>query len=138
MTPEQFFILNFILLIGFVGLFYWGRKEVKPPSILNLTPHDNLKKGSVIQSSLPAKRGAETLGEIHSEQLKDINPMFIYNGHTWDAYEVLGILPGSSMEIIREAFDRSIQKSDPNSHEFLKVALTTILSEMKNQGYKAK
>lgn len=136
MTPEQFFILNFILLVGFVGLFFWGQQGAKSPSSLKLTSVNNSKKVQETRSIFPPGGGAETLGEIHSTNLKDINPMFIYNGHTWDAYEVLGIIPGSSMETIREAFDRSIQKSDTSSHEFLKVALTTILSEMKNQGYK--
>lgn len=136
MTPEHFFILNFILLVAFAGLFYWGRQGTKPPSSLKFTSTDSSPKVEGTKPFFPPRGGAETLGEIHSTNLRDINPMFMYNGHTWDAYEVLGITPGSSMEIIREAFDRSIQKSEANSHEFLKVALTTILSEMKNQGYK--
>lgn len=136
MTPEQFFILNFILLVGFAGLFFWGRRGTKPPSRLNLTSVNHSQKVQEKKSVLPKGGGAETLGELHSTNLKDINPMFIYNGHAWDAYEVLGIIPGSSMEVIRESFDRSIQKSDVSSHEFLKVALTTILCEMRNQGYK--
>ncbi len=92
-------------------IFLWGRRDSRNPSKLNLTPSD-----------MPNS--------------KDVNPLFMYNGHSWDAFEVLGVPPGSSMEQIKKAFEESLIKTDRNSHEFLKTALTTILSEMKKQGYK--
>lgn len=136
MTPEQFVILNFIILLSFAGLFFWGRRGIKPPASLNLTSDSDSKKSESKNSVFPSVGAEETVSEILSQNLKDLNPMFIYNGHTWDAFEVLGVLPGSSIETIRVAFDQVILKSDPSSHDFFKAALTTILSGMKNQGYK--
>lgn len=144
MTPEQFVFLNFLLLLGFAGLFFWSLKGSKSSSSsqFKLTPPSS-KEDYQLQSQQfyhsPASRrpsaANETLGELQSERLKEINPMFIYNGHSWDAYEVLGILPGSSIETVREAFDKAIRKSEPESHEFFKAALFTILSGLKEQGY---
>lgn len=144
MTPEQFIFLNFLLLLGFVGLFFWSLKGSKssPPSQFKLTPPPS-KEDHQLQNQqayhAPTVRGPgsanETLGELQSERLKEINPMFIYNGHSWDAYEVLGILPGSSIGTVRDAFDKAIRKSEPGSHEFFKAALFTILSGLKEQGY---
>lgn len=133
MTPEQFLILNFLLVVGFVGLFFWGRSGGKSPTLLKLTMSKKAQDFEALPSKphRPSLGRGETLGELQSQHLKEVNPIFVYNGHTWDAYEVLGLIPGSSLEAIREAFDRAIQKSDRNSHDFYKVALTTILNEIK-------
>jgi hypothetical protein len=80
------------------------------------------------------------LGEVtnrtaaHSDS--DSNSYFIYNGHTWDAYEVLGIEPGCSIEKIKEAFEASLLRTEAGSHEFLKSALSAILAEMKGRGFR--
>lgn len=54
---------------------------------------------------------------------------FIYNGHDWDAYEVLGISPYSSFSEITKVYQQQIKKADPGKHEFLQTAYMAILKK---------
>ncbi|MNL73123.1 hypothetical protein D3C87_1985380 [compost metagenome] len=53
--------------------------------------------------------------------------MFNYNGHSWDAYEVLGVPAGASMKIVTDAYQTALRKSDKESMEFLETAYNAIL-----------
>lgn len=55
-----------------------------------------------------------------------LNVHFNYNGHDFDAYQVLGIPAGSSLENVEIAFRQALEKSDPASREFLEAALRAI------------
>ena len=48
---------------------------------------------------------------------------FSYNGHSFDAYEVLGLSPGSSVQAAEQAYQKACAGSDAKSLELLKVAL---------------
>ena len=58
---------------------------------------------------------------------KELNILFNYNGHTWDAYEVLGVPAGSSLVDATKAYQQMLRTADPDSHEFLETAFKTIL-----------
>lgn len=57
----------------------------------------------------------------------NLNVLFNWNGHTWDAYEVLGLPAGSSREAAAAAYNALCAKSDPESLPFLKAAFEAIL-----------
>lgn len=80
----------------------------------------------------------ENLDDLNAENMKSLNVMFVYNGHTWDAHEVLGIKPGSSLAEIKAAFQKAINSNDTGAHEFLKTALAAIFQNLKNQGIEPK
>ena len=52
--------------------------------------------------------------------------IFNYNGHDWDAYEVLGVSAGSSLEQAEASYRESVQSLDEGSQIFLKTALEAI------------
>lgn len=54
---------------------------------------------------------------------------FIYNGHDWDAFEVLGVSPYSSFSEITKVYQQQIKKVDPGKHEFLQTAYMAILKK---------
>ncbi len=54
---------------------------------------------------------------------------FVYNGHDWDAYEVLGLSPYSSFSEITKVYQQQIKKADAGKHEFLQAAYMTILKQ---------
>ena len=56
---------------------------------------------------------------------RQLNVFFNWNGHTWDAYEVLGIPAGAGREIVIEAFHNCRTKS-PDSTAFLQAATDSI------------
>lgn len=59
-------------------------------------------------------------------RIKTLNVLFNYNGHTWDAFEVLGVPAGAPMSAVQAALEQSLKTTDPASHEFLRVAFQTI------------
>lgn len=58
---------------------------------------------------------------------KTLNVIFNYNGHSWDAFEVLGLPAGSSKEEARVAFEKMKAGVATESQEFLTAALDSIL-----------
>jgi hypothetical protein len=51
---------------------------------------------------------------------------FNWNGHSWDAYEVLGLPAGSSIESAALCLRRESQRCDPESVPFLQAAFDAI------------
>lgn len=64
--------------------------------------------------------------ETGSEQPLALNIFFNFNGHSFDAYEALGVPAGSTLEEIQRAFQRNIQSADPASQEFFAAAMNAI------------
>ncbi len=52
--------------------------------------------------------------------------IFNWNGHSWDAYEVLGVPKGSGMREVSQAYERAIDKMDDESRAFLLRAYLAI------------
>ncbi len=61
---------------------------------------------------------------------KTLNVHFVYNGHTWDAYEVLGVPAGSSLRTVTQSYQAAIKKADPQSRSFLDAAYQAILKKV--------
>jgi hypothetical protein len=129
---NDFITINLVLLGFFALIFLWGRNRSKEPSQLKVTASAKKPpaKGPLAPTSSSDNR------EALSEDPRDLTTQFMYNGHNWEAYEVLGLAKGSTMEQVKAAFELSLQKTNPNSHEFLKTALSVILTDFKNRGYK--
>ncbi|MNT53778.1 hypothetical protein D3C72_1908820 [compost metagenome] len=60
---------------------------------------------------------------------KNLNVMFNYNGHSWDAYEVLGVPAGANITMVTEAYHVALRRSDKESVEFLETAYKAILQK---------
>lgn len=63
-------------------------------------------------------------------EAKVLNVIFMWNGHTWDAYEVFGLPAGSPIERVREKFNELKSSTDPGQHQFLLEALKAIESKI--------
>ncbi len=64
--------------------------------------------------------------DVVAGELRQLSVFFNWNGHTWDAHEVLGIAPGASRETVIQAFHQSRSQS-PDSTPFLQAAADSIL-----------
>lgn len=62
-------------------------------------------------------------------QVKELNIIFSYNGHDFEAFEALGLPAGSSKESAKAAYEASVKKSDPDTHDFLRKAYQSILQK---------
>ncbi len=70
--------------------------------------------------------GPERFSHIQPTGERPLNVMFNYNGHSWDAYEVLGLPAGSSLEKVDEAYSQALKKADVASRGFLTAAHAAI------------
>lgn len=66
------------------------------------------------------------LEEQNQAPPRQLNVFFNWNGHTWDAFEVLGVPAGASRESVIQAFHLARSKS-PDSIAFLQAATDAIL-----------
>ncbi len=110
-------IVATVLLLIVALSFFYGRK-LTPPSKLKLRNSSSNQVGSLLSQ---VKDGAP--------QAKNLNVFFNYNGHTWDAYEVLGLPAGASLKMVKSGFEKSVASSQKESHEFLRTALEAILKD---------
>ena len=106
---------------GFLAvLFLWGRRSaVAKPSALNL----KAKTASDFLPHAVAPLSADKTGE------RQLNVVFVWNGHPWDAHEVLGVPAGSSLEAVQAAYKDLIRRTDSQSRPFLDAAYTAIIKK---------
>lgn len=79
-----------------------------------------------------SKYSAEVLKKLDAvdENMKQLNIMFNFNGHAWDAYEVLGIPAGSSIEAVTVAYQSAVREAKTENLEFLETAYKAILAKI--------
>lgn len=114
---------NVLIGLGFFVIllivYFQGSKKKPQPSKLNMRADSPIAAGQSAQV-VPAPSASIPL-----------NVMFNYNGHTFDAYETLGIPAGSSWDEVRVAFDKSVSQADTASHEFYLTAFNAIKTVQK-------
>jgi hypothetical protein len=138
-TPQQIFLLIQIAVgSALVAYFLFGRKVNQNPSRLHLkrSSGDSPSVGAPAATSraVTSELSRQVIepgvsGNFHQD-VKILNVVFMYNGHTFDAHEVIGVAPGSRFEVIREAFNKSVHQN-PSQKEFLTVAMSAIIEEYK-------
>ncbi len=71
--------------------------------------------------------GAENKKPYSKNNSGDEIVYFVFNGHEWEAHEVLGIECGSSLEKITAHYQNLIKTSDPSTFEFYEAAYSAVL-----------
>ncbi len=148
MGSQDFLLINIGAAVIFIVWYMSARKKsTRQPVKLNLhaqdsafvklpaeTPIDGQDqvKESNVAKNLPmnmqdAVRQKDQKNARNNAQTKSLNQFFNYNGHTWDAYEVLGVPGGSSLEKVTAAYQKSLKSTSKESHEFLETAYKSIL-----------
>ncbi len=107
MGEYKFLLINTGVVV--LLLFLFLRKSKQTPSMFNLSP-----------KKLPAKTTLKTTE-------RNLNCMFQYNGHTWDAHEILGVPAGAPPETIRAGYEAAVKNSkDEQSKSILEAALSAL------------
>lgn len=85
-------------------------------------------------SASQVKVSQVTVTQVHPDlvgvKTKSLNIMFNYNGHSWDAYEVLGVPAGASITIVTEAYQAALLRGNKSSLDFLETAYKAILNRV--------
>lgn len=132
MSTQSFFWIQVVVGILILMLILWRRSQNKAPTQLKL------RNGQTSSSSrMPTTRGqpmnlsAEVLKETSVGREKILNVFFNYNGHCWDAYEILGVPAGAPPALVESAFKKLISTTAPESRGFIEAAYEAIRQQSK-------
>jgi|FLYM01.1.fsa_nt_gi hypothetical protein len=115
---QNFLVLQGVLLV--VGLLYLARRPNRTGGLrLSFKGRGGPEKGSVV----------EFKGNLRSRELQ---VFFNYNGHTFEAYEVLGLPAGASMKMVQQNFNQQKILADSESRPFLEAAYNALNSSLKS------
>lgn len=137
MNSQDFLTINLVGAGAFLVWYLVSRGGPAQPTRLNMKAPDTAP--TVLEPAmgeLAPTQDASPVGvssavrrpsDVRS-QMKVLNVMFIYNGHSWDAYEVLGVPAGASIHIVTEAYQSALKRcAGPDSVQFLETAYKAIL-----------
>ena len=121
-----------------------GRHKPKTPTRLNMRAKDSDGKKPVV-----LEPEAETAKTIVPKAVGGYNPkiipiepppvtrtlavIFMYNGHDWEAHDVLGVPQGASMHEITKVYQQLVKKSDARSLQFYEHAYAAISERHRKQ-----
>lgn len=114
MSSQDFFYISLVVSVVLLVSFLWGRKGYVPPSSLDM------KKGG------SPGGGSKDLAPSDHVAEKNLNVIFMFNGHSFDAFEVLGLPAGSSLLAVEAAYARLKKTVDPKQAEFIHAAYNAI------------
>ena len=130
MNSQHIFLLYIAVGVFFLGWFFAARGNTgsKPTRL-------NLRRGSTpppAEESLPAVRVVQpdagaTENARRARAAKDLNVNFVYNGHDWEAYEVLGIPAGAGLPTVTAHYQGLIQTCEGGQRDFYEAAYQAIL-----------
>ena len=119
---KLFVFVNLAILIGLI--LYMRTRRYKRVSKFKISSPRTTKMASnqkmEIELSPPPTAVADSSEEI------SLNVIFTWNGHDWDAYEVLGLPAGSPMDDVIKAYDEALASVDKQSQEFIHRAYQSI------------
>lgn len=130
MSSQVFFYVNLGLGIFLVLIFLIGKKGIVAPSKLNLRRGLGGKGLTPAGRPSPASSHSHTQDERYPEEIS-LNVLFMYNGHNFDAYEVLGVPAGANFQIVERFYQEALKKKGED-REFLEAAFFAIKSSRKN------
>jgi len=118
-----------------LGVFLLFRRRTRRGMRLRLRSHGS-QKPPELNGGSPAPDNVVDLnphGFSHIEPAgeRPLNVVFNFNGHSWDAYEVLGLPAGSPPEKVEMAYLESLMKMDEGSKPFLDAAYQAIRAQWK-------
>ncbi len=125
MGSTEFFWITIGICVFMLIVFSFGKGGVVPPSKLDL---------SKAKFKAPTKSPAvhqEKPSIPDSPEAITLNVFFNYNGHTWDAYEVLGLPAGAKMPQVEAAMKEHMAKISAESKPFYQAAFRAIEQKLK-------
>lgn len=124
-----------VIGIALIALFAFGRKRKGMRLRFKKSQQPAQASGShpdnVINITGQQSPSIDNFSHIQPSGERPLNVVFNYNGHSWDAYEVLGLPAGSSIENVEKAYRDSLATVDAGSRSFMEAAYHAIHSEWK-------
>ena len=129
MSNQSFYWVNLGIGLLLVLIFLIGKRGFVAPSKLNLRKGDP-KAPQDSKAMVKATREVYTSASRYQTdpteaRVKNLNIMFVYNGHSFDAYEVLGAPAGANLEMVQRYYQAAVGKNG-GDREFLDAAFQAI------------
>lgn len=132
--------LNLGFGVLLVLYFVVGRSKPKQPTKLNLRAsesEDSLKSQNWLEpeATKPLKTNIKTdyalatvkdISNMGVKNERNLSVLFMYNGHDWEAHDVLGAPQGASMHLITEIYQKLIRNADVGSLAFYEQAYNAL------------
>lgn len=124
-------LLYLNLGIGLLLVLYFvlGRPKPKQPTKLNMRAKDSVdKKTQVLEPESPKTAAIQQAVQQAEprEAARSLAVIFMYNGHDWEAHDVLGVPQGASMHEITKVYQELVKKTDARSLQFYEQAYNAI------------
>lgn len=148
-SPHDFFLINILILIFLAIWFLTTKRKPNQPTRLKMggakststqSTINQIKKDSVKnEMKEPNKTTKKTANTAFADRQspsappKDLNIIFIYNGHAWDAYEVLGIPAGSSLATAKSKYEQTSKDLQGATIEFYEAAFRAIEEKLNSR-----
>lgn len=136
MNSQQLLFINFLIFLALVLFFVFFRSKPKQPTILDLKAIPKETDSELSKEKNEKERVVEAKDVTQStkptKMLKIESISFIYNGHEWDAYDVLALPRGCTLQIATSHYQNLIKTSDPSTFEFFEAAFSAILKAKHN------
>lgn len=120
--------------------FIFGRHKPKPPTKLNLRAKDSDgKKPVILEPEVLSAGQIKDAQQLKSAAIepppvtRSLSVIFMYNGHDWEAHDVLGVPQGASMHEITKVYQQLVRKSDVRSLQFYEHAYAAISERHRKQ-----
>lgn len=128
MNSNGVVILNLVVALAVIGIFLWGRRG-KGPSRLDLSrgnspyrkPAGRLGSQSSKAPVVPGSNGFDSA----DSRAKALNILFQFQGRTYDAFQVLELPGGASLQEVREKYEVLVRASTQKP-DLLKAAYEAI------------
>jgi len=118
-NSQLLLFLNLGFGILLVLYFVLGRPKAKQPTKLNMRGKESGEK--TMQVLEP-----ENLKPARAEESRSLSVIFMYNGHDWEAHDVLGVPQGASMHEVTKVYQELVKKTDSRSLQFYEHAYNAI------------
>jgi hypothetical protein len=130
LSSQEVIVIVIGTCVFFFGIFYFRRfSGIKSDTRLYLR-----QKRQVTDAYAGRVLDEATLAESDDiGRTKTLNVLFMYNGHSFDAHEILGIPAGASLKIVDEAYAKLIRTVKPDSREFVEAAYRVLRTELKKR-----
>ncbi len=140
MNSQQLLFINLLIVAIVAVLFLAKRLKHKQPSTATVEriwapPVNNeILEAAVIEPVPPEAEIPPPIAPIDPEatpvpksKTKRERIYFVYNGHEWDAFEVLGLVSGVGLDVATRHYQELIKTSDPSTFEFYDAAFSSFL-----------
>jgi hypothetical protein len=134
LQPQEFLIYYAAALLVAVVIFL--RRRPRKGMLLRLRGSQTKRaEGKTIfegHEALDGKQEMDKLSHIRAAGERPLNVVFNHNGHSWDAYEVLGLPAGSSPDKVESAYKESLLRVEASSRPFIEAAYKAIQVQWDN------